>query len=211
MLEAWEKRLRLAEEDLREREREALAHDPSPSALLAFAAERDTIAIDRDSLATSYDERATARDRASLDRDVAGSGRDKRARAWGQDRDVGFADRSAAGKDRDFGAGDRTDSYDDRARGREARGRATADRARAADDRDRAAEMAAGQDRELDGLRAALESRLVIGQAQGLLIARHEVSTETAFAVLSRLSQETNTKLRDVAAQLVAEAQPSDG
>lgn len=61
---------------------------------------------------------------------------------------------------------------------------------------------------ELATLRDALESRLVIGQAMGLLMARQGLSTDAAFEALARQSQETNVKLRDVAARLVADAQP---
>lgn len=60
---------------------------------------------------------------------------------------------------------------------------------------------------ELATLRDALASRLVIGQAMGLLMARQGLSTDDAFAVLARMSQESNVKLRDVAARLVTEAE----
>lgn len=212
-LEAWEHRLRLAEEDLLEREREALASEPSPSERLAFAAEHDKIARDRDSIATSYDQQANGRDRIGLGRDVAGSGRDRRARALQRDRDPAVGDRWHAGADRDFGAGDRGDSYDDRARSSQARERAADDRTHAADDRtqavedlDQAADKAAEQDRALDGLRTSLESRLLIGQAQGLLMARHHVSSQASFALLTRLAHDSKSKLLDIAALLVGEA-----
>lgn len=48
-------------------------------------------------------------------------------------------------------------------------------------------------------LQAALESRHAIGMAQGVLAVRYGVSYETAFNVLQRYSNDTNTKLRDVA------------
>ncbi len=57
--------------------------------------------------------------------------------------------------------------------------------------------------REMSGLREALRSRHLIGVAQGMLIQRYDLTLDQAFAVLSRQSQETNTKLRDVAAQIV--------
>lgn len=207
VLADWEQRLRLAEADVHEREQQALADDPTPEELIAFAAERDKIALDRDTIAERHDEQAGARDRSALDRDVAGSGRDRHARIQGQDLDTAFPDRFAAGEDRDFAAGDRADSHDDRHRGRALRERAAADRERAAADRDRAAQRAQEQVHEIAGLQAALESRLVIGQAQGLLMARHTMSPESAFGVLVRLSQDCNVKLRDVAAQLVAAAE----
>lgn len=205
-LAAWEERLRQAEDDLLEREREALADDPGLSELLALAAEHDKIALDRDSIAASYDELSGDRDVSALGRDVTGSGRDRRARAVAQDRDAGFTDRWLAGEDRDEAAGGRAESYDDRLRAKLGREQAAVDRTRAADERDRAVEKATDQERELHGLRGALESRMVIGQAQGLLMARHDMSSRTAFATLVRLSQNANVKLRDVAARLVAAA-----
>lgn len=58
--------------------------------------------------------------------------------------------------------------------------------------------------REMDGLRAALHSRHVIGVAQGMLMQRYGLSVESAFDVLLRRSQESNTKLRDIATLMVA-------
>lgn len=54
-----------------------------------------------------------------------------------------------------------------------------------------------------DQLQTALESRDVIGQAKGLLMARHGVDAEEAFGMLRSLSQQANTKLRDVARTLI--------
>lgn len=209
-LAARDRRLRVGEAELLERERQALADDPTPGELAAFAAERDKIAGERDRIADLLDERAAARDHSALRRDVSGSGRDQRARDDWQDSDPGFPDRYSAGADRDLAAGDRSDSHDDRARGHEHRERAAADRSRAAVDRDEAARKADAHEQELRRLHAALESRHVIGQAQGLLMARHDLSSQAAFAVLVRLSQASNTKLREVARQLAAAAEPRD-
>lgn len=52
-------------------------------------------------------------------------------------------------------------------------------------------------------LRLALDSRTVIGQAQGILIERFRLDPVRAFELLSRVSQDTNTKLVDVAQRLV--------
>jgi hypothetical protein len=54
------------------------------------------------------------------------------------------------------------------------------------------------------------EARAVIEQAKGILMAIYRVSPEQAFGVLKWRSQETNTKLRSLAKQLIAEiaAQP---
>jgi GAF domain-containing protein len=58
-------------------------------------------------------------------------------------------------------------------------------------------------------LQRALESRDTIGQAKGVLMARHGVDATGAFAMLRRLSQEHNIKLRDVAASLVEAERPT--
>lgn len=50
---------------------------------------------------------------------------------------------------------------------------------------------------------SALASRTVIGQAEGIMMERFALSGEQAFAVLRRVSQDTNTRLRDIAAKLV--------
>jgi hypothetical protein len=49
------------------------------------------------------------------------------------------------------------------------------------------------------------EARAVIEQAKGLLMAIYRVSPEQAFGVLRWRSQETNTKLRSLANQLIVE------
>ena len=56
-------------------------------------------------------------------------------------------------------------------------------------------------------LQRALDSRAVIDQAKGILMSRHGMSAEAAFDLLSRQSQVTNRKVRDIASDLVAEVQ----
>jgi AmiR/NasT family two-component response regulator len=56
-------------------------------------------------------------------------------------------------------------------------------------------------------LQAALTTRTVIGQAQGVLMARQEINEAEAFDVLRRASQRTNRKLRDIAADIVRSVQ----
>jgi AmiR/NasT family two-component response regulator len=50
--------------------------------------------------------------------------------------------------------------------------------------------------------RPALARRDVIGQAKGILMERYRLTPDAAFALLDRISQETSTKLHDVADQL---------
>ena len=52
-------------------------------------------------------------------------------------------------------------------------------------------------------LREALESRDVIGQAKGILMARRNCTADTAFELLRQASQHRNIKLRDIAEQVV--------
>lgn len=54
-------------------------------------------------------------------------------------------------------------------------------------------------------LNAAIDSRKLIGQAQGILMERFSLSEAQAFSVLLRYSQHTNTKLRVIAERVVAE------
>jgi GAF domain-containing protein len=51
----------------------------------------------------------------------------------------------------------------------------------------------------------ALESRTTIGQAQGVLMATSGLSADAAFRSLARSSQDRHRKLRDVAADIVAD------
>ncbi|WP_371402192.1 GAF and ANTAR domain-containing protein [Kribbella sp. NBC_00662] len=50
----------------------------------------------------------------------------------------------------------------------------------------------------------AIDARKLVGQAMGILMERFDIDADRAFAVLKRYSQDTNTKLRDVAEQLIA-------
>ena len=65
------------------------------------------------------------------------------------------------------------------------------------------AEAAARTEEDLAHMRKAMMSRAVIEQAKGILIERHKVTDDQAFTILAHASQQTNVKLRDVAADLV--------
>jgi GAF domain-containing protein len=60
-------------------------------------------------------------------------------------------------------------------------------------------------------LAAALASRAVIDQAKGILMERFKLTPDQAFQALTRVSMETNTKVREVAERFVAtgELRPS--
>jgi GAF domain-containing protein len=65
------------------------------------------------------------------------------------------------------------------------------------------AEAAARSSDDLNQLRTAMMSRAFIDQAKGILMERHKVTEDEAFTMLAHASQRTNSKLRDVAAELV--------
>jgi GAF domain-containing protein len=52
-------------------------------------------------------------------------------------------------------------------------------------------------------MRRAMEHRAVIEQAKGIIMAERRCTPEQAFTILTRLSQDSNRKLRDVATALV--------
>jgi GAF domain-containing protein len=64
--------------------------------------------------------------------------------------------------------------------------------------------------KQADQLRTALESRHTIGVAQGMLMHRFGLSEDRSFRFLTRLSQDSNTKLRDVAASVIKEGTSED-
>jgi GAF domain-containing protein len=55
-------------------------------------------------------------------------------------------------------------------------------------------------------MQTAMENRAVIEQAKGIIMGDRRCTAEEAFKILSKLSQDTNRKVRDVAAALVANA-----
>jgi hypothetical protein len=59
-------------------------------------------------------------------------------------------------------------------------------------------------------LHAALATREVIGQAQGILMEREHIGPSAAFDVLRRASQHLNIKLRDVASNLIETGERPD-
>jgi AmiR/NasT family two-component response regulator len=57
-----------------------------------------------------------------------------------------------------------------------------------------------------DQMRRAMETRAVIEQAEGIIIAQQHCTPEHAFELLTRLSQATHRKLRDCATGVVTTA-----
>jgi GAF domain-containing protein len=67
----------------------------------------------------------------------------------------------------------------------------------------RHASVAVATVREASTLAQAMEARMLIGRAQGLLMERFAIDADQAFAVLRRYSQDNNVKLHLVADELV--------
>ena len=68
------------------------------------------------------------------------------------------------------------------------------------------AAIALGHVRERENLNDALHSRKVIGQAIGLVMGRYKLNEDRAFAFLVRASSHSNIKLRDIAQEMVDQA-----
>lgn len=209
-----------------ERELDAVRVDSTqrkerPAADGADPAGRSKRADERDALADARDEDAEGREQDALQRrgeaharDARAAGRDRRRRAEHDDGDPGFKDRFLSGRDVDASAGDRAEALGDERQAGQDRQRSRGDRHRAAADRtsaERAAEVTADQAEAAEGrARVALASRSIIGQGQGLLMARLHMTADEAFQLLVRESQARNIKLRDVAAGHVKDAGGSD-
>jgi GAF domain-containing protein len=64
------------------------------------------------------------------------------------------------------------------------------------------AAIAAADAQHLENVTSALVNRDVIGQAKGILMERFKITSEEAFAVLAKVSQDTNRKVSGVAEDL---------
>jgi AmiR/NasT family two-component response regulator len=62
------------------------------------------------------------------------------------------------------------------------------------------------EENEAGHLQKAMQNRAVIEQAKGIIMGERRCTPDQAFAVLTKLSQDTNRKLRDVATDLVENA-----
>jgi GAF domain-containing protein len=67
----------------------------------------------------------------------------------------------------------------------------------------RHASVAVATARREENLNLAVDARKLVGQAMGILMERYGLDGDRAFQVLKRYSQQTNTKLHDVARQLI--------
>lgn len=67
------------------------------------------------------------------------------------------------------------------------------------------AALALDKARRVDHLNEALQTREIIGEAVGLLMAKYNLDTDAAFGFLVRTSSHSNVKVRDIAVQMVAD------
>lgn len=66
------------------------------------------------------------------------------------------------------------------------------------------AAVAYAENQRYEHLSHAIETRDLIGQAVGILMERYDLDPPRAFAALARLSQQSNRKLREIAADVVS-------
>ena len=66
------------------------------------------------------------------------------------------------------------------------------------------AESSARATDDVANMRRAMVSRSVIEQAKGILMERYKITSDQAFTLLTRSSQRSNVKLREVAEQLTS-------
>lgn len=67
----------------------------------------------------------------------------------------------------------------------------------------RHASIAVANARSEETMAQAVDARKLVGQAMGILMERFDLDGDRAFEVLRRYSQDSNTKLRDVAQELI--------
>lgn len=67
----------------------------------------------------------------------------------------------------------------------------------------RHAAVAVATARREEHLRVAVDARKLVGEAMGILMERYSLTSDQSFQVLRRYSQDTNTKLHEVARQLI--------
>jgi GAF domain-containing protein len=67
----------------------------------------------------------------------------------------------------------------------------------------RHASIAVAGARQQATLAQAVDARKLVGQAMGILMERYNIGDDQAFAILRRYSQDTNTKLRTIALDLI--------
>jgi len=65
--------------------------------------------------------------------------------------------------------------------------------------------------RQVENLQEAVQTRQAVGRAVGIVMERYGLTEERAFAFLARVSQARNVKLREIAAEMVSDAETRSG
>lgn len=166
---------------------------------------------DRERTAGADDQRADERDEKAQSNDSAASARDRDAERRDLEADEQMTDappaeiRQRARYDRAEAARDRGSAGDDRGRAREDRAAAKSGRGRASDDR-RAAVAAVAYLRELlDRAEDNAEDMLLIGQAQGKLMAAEDLDPGQALLEVFTRAARDRTELAPAALSIVEE------
>jgi hypothetical protein len=160
-------------------------------------AELHRAAHGRDIAADVRDDQAKVADRDADARDLVAQRRDDRAaRREAVHRDSAVpasrvADSRSALRDREASAGDRISALEDRARARQSRKASRDDRQRAAGDRGAAVDATVIYRKLVEQAEDNAEDMLLIGQAQGILMASHNISAAQALlAVYTRANRD---------------------
>jgi hypothetical protein len=193
-----------AEHELAGREAQVVALEPFTAVLAVLRTGRDDLAQLYDDLADDDDERAAVRDRFAVDRDVRASGRDVAPLSGQADPESGLANQFLSAGDRDEAAADRANSRDDRRIASEDRKRAADSRQQAAADREATTESSWIAENEVETLRRGLDSRTMTGQAVGILMERHGLTTQAALEVLAESSTHHHVGVSQIARGIVA-------
>jgi hypothetical protein len=143
---------------------------------------------------------AARRDRAAEARDLEASMRDRRARGVSADLDPGFADRFLSARDRDEAAGDRVLALEDRLDTRDETGQAGG----------RVPPPPAEVRAAAHSLSERLDAGRAFHQAQGMLMARSDMSAAAAFEALLLASVQQDVSLFETAGRVVQEGSYPD-
>lgn len=169
------------------------ADDGRPERVLG-ADDEDRLAEARDDLAQTADVSAAKRDWAAEDRDAVSEAYDEVA--------TPPAGRQRAAHDRRAAAEDRDDALDDRTRARRDRRMSSLARGQAAWDRNDAASAVADLREMLLEAEDSAEAMVLVGQAQGKLMERHQYSALEAICQLAVEAEQAQTDLHDAARRL---------
>lgn len=166
------------------------------------ADDEDRLADARDELAQHADVSAAKRDWAAEDRDAVSEAYEEVASPP--------ANQQRAAHDRRAAAADRDDALDDRTRARRDRRMSSLARGQAAWDRNDAAAAVAELRELLLEAEDSAEAMVLVGQAQGRLMERHQYSALEAICQLAVEAERADTDLHDAALRISRDVHDPD-